>query len=186
MFNYLKPDSTAETSAWLPARPRSKLEVMVDLPAATAARVPVIRRFSGGGTVVVDEDTILTSLIFTATAVPDVPPFPGPLMAWSESVFRGVFRDEPGFALRENGAAQAEPGARFRAGGWHLRRSAAADYVFGGKKFGGNAQSITRGRWLHHTSFLWDYRSDRLSLLRHPPRAPAYREVGSPAPQPAT
>eukprot|EP00968_Pinguiococcus_pyrenoidosus_P003776 scaffold251_cov230-Pinguiococcus_pyrenoidosus.AAC.7 len=32
------------------------------------------------------------------------------------------------------------------------------DYVVGDRKFGGNAQSITSGRWLHHTSFLFEVR----------------------------
>lgn len=51
-----------------------------------------------------------------------------------------------------------------------------ADYAFAGRKFGGNAQSITGKRWLHHTSFLWDYDPERMALLRpNPPRAPAYR-----------
>jgi hypothetical protein len=39
-------------------------------------------------------------------------------------------------------------------------------------------QAITRGRWLHHTTFLWDFDDAHMALLRHPGRAPAYREVG--------
>ncbi len=32
------------------------------------------------------------------------------------------------------------------------------DYVFyDDKKIGGNAQTLTSGRWVHHTSFLWDF-----------------------------
>ncbi len=54
---------------------------------------------------------------------------------------------------------------------------AAADYVFGERKFGGNAQAITKDRWLHHTSFLWDFRDDRMRLLKQPGRAPEYRAV---------
>lgn len=50
-----------------------------------------------------------------------------------------------------------------------------ADYVFGSRKFGGNAQAISRDRWLHHTSFLWDYNSQLMGLLKHPPRTPEYR-----------
>lgn len=52
-----------------------------------------------------------------------------------------------------------------------------ADYCFGERKFGGNAQAITRGRWLHHTTFLWDFDDCNMGLLKHPERAPAYREV---------
>ena len=52
-----------------------------------------------------------------------------------------------------------------------------SDYVFQQRKFGGNAQAITGKRWLHHTSFLWDYRPEAMALLQHPPKAPEYREV---------
>ena len=49
--------------------------------------------------------------------------------------------------------------------------------MFGDRKFGGNAQSITKGRWVHHTSFLWDFQAANMELLRHPPRMPAYRQA---------
>lgn len=55
--------------------------------------------------------------------------------------------------------------------------SRVADYAFGERKFGGNAQAITKGRWLHHTSFLWAFQPDRMALLRQPAKAPAYRAV---------
>ncbi|MCO5583021.1 hypothetical protein L7F22_036927 [Adiantum nelumboides] len=49
------------------------------------------------------------------------------------------------------------------------------NYVLGELKFGGNAQSIIKDRWLHHTSFLWDFRNFRMSYLKIPKRAPSYR-----------
>jgi hypothetical protein len=39
------------------------------------------------------------------------------------------------------------------------------DYCFGEKKFGGNAQSITRQRFCHHTSFLWDF--EEASMMQY-------------------
>lgn len=51
------------------------------------------------------------------------------------------------------------------------------DYVFGNRKFGGNAQSITKNRWIHHTSFLWDYEVRNMAYLKLPKRAPEYRLV---------
>lgn len=51
------------------------------------------------------------------------------------------------------------------------------DYVFGDRKFGGNAQSITKNRWVHHTSFLWDYEAKNMSYLKLPAKAPQYRLV---------
>ena len=53
-----------------------------------------------------------------------------------------------------------------------------ADYCFGHVKFGGNAQAITKQRFLHHTSLLWDYQTERMKLLKHPVRIPDYRAVG--------
>ena len=52
-----------------------------------------------------------------------------------------------------------------------------ADYCFGDVKFGGNAQAITKQRFLHHTSLLWDYQSKRMRLLKHPAKIPDYRAV---------
>ena len=68
------------------------------------AGLTVVRRFTGGGTVVVDQDTLFVSFVFGADALPGVACFPAPLMAWSEDFYRGVFHDLPDFRLRENGA----------------------------------------------------------------------------------
>lgn len=54
-----------------------------------------------------------------------------------------------------------------------------ADYCFGQLKFGGNAQAITKQRFLHHTSLLWDYEDANMLLLKHPDRVPDYRQVCS-------
>lgn len=54
---------------------------------------------------------------------------------------------------------------------------AVADYCFGDVKFGGNAQAITKQRFLHHTSMLWNYQKDRMQLLSHPAKIPDYRAV---------
>ena len=51
------------------------------------------------------------------------------------------------------------------------------DYVFGDhKKVGGNAQSIVKGGWLHHTSFLWDYDRENMEYLTLPEKRPEYRQ----------
>lgn len=49
------------------------------------------------------------------------------------------------------------------------------DYVFGAKKMGGNAQSIVKDGWLHHTSFLWDYDVSNMEYLTIPEKQPEYR-----------
>jgi len=112
----------------------------------------VIRRFTGGGTVVVDQDTIFSTLIFQGAALPHVECYPQPIMAWTESFYSHAFSAVPGFRQREN------------------------DYVFGERKFGGNAQAITGKRWLHHSSLLWDFQPQRMGLLAHPRKQPQYRQ----------
>ena len=119
----------------------------------------------------VDCDTQLVSFIFSAQAAPDVQAFPAPLMRWSGLFYSGVFAEHADFGLQENGARCAA--ARVAP----LLTSCCVDYVFGNRKFGGNAQSIIKGRWVHHTSFLWDFQAASMDLLRHPPRTPAYRQA---------
>lgn len=100
----------------------------------------------------VNQDTIFSTLILNSADVPSqVECFPAPIMRWSETFFRPVFGALGEFALREN------------------------DYVFGHRKFGGNAQAITRGRFVHHTSFLWDLDPRLMALLRNPAKQPTYR-----------
>ncbi|KAJ4845044.1 hypothetical protein Tsubulata_010834 [Turnera subulata] len=124
---------------------------LVDIHSVLRDGVPVVRRFSGGGTVIVDKGTVFVTLICNKDAVPGLQPYPRSIMSWSGLLYGEVFRGMGDFQLREN------------------------DYVFGNRKFGGNAQSITKNRWVHHTSFLWDYEAKNMSYLKLPARAPTYR-----------
>lgn len=114
------------------------------------APIPLIRRFSGGGTVIVDENTLFVTLICQSTAVP-ILPFPRHLLEWTAEIYRPLFLSYP-FELHEN------------------------DYVIGKQKWGGNAQSIIKGRWLHHSSLLWDYQAEFMNYLLMPPKMPIYRQ----------
>lgn len=111
-------------------------------------RIPLIKRYSGGGTVFVDPETIFVTFICNTSTFEEVAPNPKAIMQWSEGVYKPFF---PNFSLREN------------------------DYVFGERKFGGNAQYIQKGRWLHHTSFLWNFDPKNMEYLRLPEKRPTYR-----------
>jgi lipoate-protein ligase A len=110
----------------------------------------VMKRFSGGGTVVVDEETIFISFICSRD-LHDFPLYPEPILRWSEQIYKEAVQ-LPLFSLREN------------------------DYVIGMRKFGGNAQYIRKDRWLHHSTLLWNYKKERMDLLLHPKKTPNYRE----------
>ncbi|XP_051219682.1 uncharacterized protein [Lolium perenne] len=130
-----------------------KVSELVEIPPVLQDRVPVIRRFSGGGTVIVDQGTVFVTFICNKTAVAGLQPFPRDIMTWTGQLYGKVFRGFGEFHLREN------------------------DYAFSHRKFGGNAQSITKDRWVHHTSFLWDYDVKNMNYLKNPQRAPEYRQA---------
>lgn len=112
--------------------------------------VPLIRRFSGGGTVFVDRNTFFATWICNTFQF-DVCCCPKKIHEWTAGFYQKAFL---GFdmALREN------------------------DFVIGERKWGGNAQYLCRGRWLHHTSMLWDYDPENMDYLLMPAKVPAYRQ----------
>lgn len=128
-----------------------KVEELIDPDHFERRPVPVIRRFSGGGTVLIDEETLFLSFIFNR-ADQDIGTCPKRLLCWTEALLKPAFSPID-FQLREN------------------------DYVLGDKKIGGNAQYFTKTRWLHHTSFLWDYSESHMKVLKMPPKIPEYRQL---------
>jgi len=122
---------------------------LLHIDAVKNDNIPVIKRFSGGGTVIVDENTLFISFIMNKQDV-DTPPFPEPILRWSTDLYSKAW-NIPNFHLREN------------------------DYCIGDKKCGGNAQYIKKDRWLHHTSFLWQFHEDNMRYLQLPARRPKYR-----------
>ena len=126
-----------------------KAEELVDLIRLHERQLPLIRRFSGGGTVLVDRNTCFVTLICNESAVP-IKPFPEPIMQWNARLYINLLK-EANFSKQAN------------------------DYALGNKKFGGNAQSIVKGRWLHHSSLLWDYCPDKMQVLLQPKKTPEYR-----------
>ena len=126
-----------------------KEEKLLNLELVKRDGIPVVRRFSGGGTVILDESSLMVSFIFSKNQI-DVTPFPEPILRWSGELYRDAWKI-PGFSLKEN------------------------DYVIHDKKCGGNAQYIKKDRWLHHTSFLWDYCPKNMDYLQLPEKRPKYR-----------
>ena len=112
--------------------------------------IPVLRRFSGGGTVIVDEDTLFVTFIFDKHHHP-FSPYPEPILRWAETFYQEAF-SLPSFRLREN------------------------DFTLGERKCGGNALYIRKQNWLLHTSFLWDFTPEKMNYLLFPKKTPHYRQ----------
>lgn len=127
-----------------------KTEDLIHIPKAQNLGFPIIQRFSGGGTVVVDENTFFTTFLFNKKDC-SFPGYPEQIMKWSESLYKEALQI-PGFALKEN------------------------DFVIENLKCGGNAQYIKKDRWLQHTSFLWDFCPNKMDSLLLPRKTPQYRQ----------
>ncbi|MBS0654765.1 MAG: lipoate--protein ligase family protein [Verrucomicrobia bacterium] len=130
-----------------------KTEELIDPTQYQKSPVPVIRRFSGGGTVFIEENTLFVTFLFERADL-DLGTSPKNLLEWTENLYKPLFAHTD-FEAREN------------------------DYVIGDKKIGGNAQYISKAKWLHHTSFLWDFCPDKMQLLKMPPKVPQYRNQRS-------
>ena len=111
--------------------------------------IPIIKRFSGGGTVIVDQNTLFITFIIQKKDLA-IPSFPEPIMRWSADLYASAWKI-PDFQLREN------------------------DYCIGAQKCGGNAQYIRKERWHHHPPVLRDYEEANMAAMLHPARRPAYR-----------
>ncbi len=128
----------------------SKIDELVERSIASEKNLQLIRRYSGGGTVVVDHNTIFVTLI-SNTDLWSIEPFPAKIMEWS-SRYYAPFLSHLGFKLQEN------------------------DYVLNNRKFGGNAQYLSKKRFVHHTTLLWDFNPDFMQALKNPAKAPKYRD----------
>ncbi len=124
-------------------------EEWLDLPSVKQAAIPYFHRFSGGGTVYVDHNTLFATFIMNRNTLP-IEIFPKPILQWTADFYREALG--LGLTLVEN------------------------DYTIGNKKIGGNAQYLRKDRWLHHTTFLYDYDPKKMKTLLIPRRQPEYRK----------
>eukprot|EP01036_Dinobryon_divergens_P024353 gene24350-32795_t len=125
--------------------------------------ISLIRRFTGGGTVIVDNSTVFVSFIMNNKHVASQP-YPRELMSWTENIYNPVF--ERLLSTKEHDPT-GSPKHKFS-----LREH---DYVVNDRKIGGNAQSIIKDRFVHHTSFLWNFDAKKMGYLKIPKKRPAYR-----------
>ena len=143
LFNQGSPKSIVMGISGIPSTLIDEKKVFQD-------NIPLIQRFSGGGTVFVDEDTLFTTFIFQKESHPFTP-YPKEILHWVGDFFTKALPLKE-FSIREN------------------------DFTLNNKKIGGNAQYIKKDRWLHHTTFLWDFTPTNMEYLLHPPTEPSYRK----------
>lgn len=123
-----------------------KIDEVVNLEEMERQNLSLIRRFSGGGCVVVDTNTIFFTLIMGGQM-----PSPQNILDWTHQLLIPAFQPL-------------------------LLRLETQDFVINDRKIGGNAQSIIKNRFMQHTSFLWSWEQERMKALLHPPKEPSYRQ----------
>ena len=129
-------------------------ELEVDLPACRAAGVPVLRRVSGGGTVVQGPGCLNYGVVLR------IPP-DGPLASITGTNRFVMTR------LRD-AVAKLVPGT--------ITVEGHTDLAWNGRKFSGNAQKRGRHALLFHGTLLHDCDPTLIGrLLRHPSREPDWR-----------
>ena len=140
-----------------------KPKVMCNIQRLEQENVPLFRRFTGGGTVVVGKGTTFISLIGNKKMLdPKNTNGPRELMKWSGEWYSN--------ALEKCGVDVTSQNSRHA---FALREN---DYVLGNRKFAGNAQGLSRDRFVHHTSILWDFTKKDMQLLQNPSKQPEYRQ----------
>ena len=126
----------------------------VDEAACQADRVPILRRASGGGTVLLGPGCLLFSLVLTYDRSPllrEVRPSYTYILGRIQSALEGVL-----------------PG---------IEQAGISDLAAAGCKFSGNAQQRKRQYLLHQGTLLYDFDLDQVGqYLPIPGRQPAYRQ----------
>jgi lipoate-protein ligase A len=123
----------------------------VDEEACRRDGVPVLRRSSGGGTVLLGPGCLLFSLVLRYDRAPEL----------------GQIQSSYAYILGRVARAVAGGGAE---------PAGISDLALGGRKFSGNAQHRKRDHLLHHGTLLYAFDLAAVGrYLRLPPRRPEYR-----------
>ena len=137
----------------------SQVEIEVDLAACRSAQVPVLRRASGGGTILAGPGCLMYTLVLGFTDWPQLPPI--------DQAHRWVLNKLSTMLEVESNSIQP-------AGTSDLVLSAATGDQR--KKFSGNAMRRKRRHLLYHGTLLYDFDLSRISqFLARATRTPNYR-----------
>jgi lipoate-protein ligase A len=138
----------------------NKVATEVNVAACEARKIPILRRCSGGGTVVQGPGCLNYTLVLPITK-------DGPLHSIPVA---------NQFIMRHNRAA-IEPEVRSRRPEARVAIRGHTDLAIGGRKFSGNSQRRRKHFLLFHGTFLLNFELALIGdLLRMPSKEPDYRE----------
>ena len=125
----------------------------VDEPACQSDGVPILRRSSGGGTVLLGNGCLCFSLVLAYERSPGLREIPSSYWFILQRLCDALVAVLPDIEL-----------------------AGTSDLSSGGRKFSGNAQQRKRTHLLHHGTLLYDFPLPQISrYLRMPGRRPEYR-----------
>lgn len=153
------PDTADTLRLWSFASPvvvigrGSKLSVEVNQPYCCGARIPVLRRCSGGAAIVAGPGCLMYSLVLSLVRRPEL---------------RRVDAAHDWVMTRLSAALRNQvPDVSWQG---------TCDLTFGARKFSGNSLRIARDHLLYHGTILYDADLDQIAhCLLTPPRQPDYR-----------
>ncbi len=146
----------------------SRIEEEVDLQACRRDRIPVLRRCTGGGAVLLAPGCLVYSTILSLTRRPFLRE-PAAAHRWVlEHVRRAIIACQAGHIT-------APEEKSFTA--LDVSPAGTSDLAAGGRKISGNSMKIKRHAVLYHGTILYAASLSAVSeYLLHPPREPDYRE----------
>jgi lipoate-protein ligase A len=126
----------------------------VNEPACQADGVPILRRTSGGGTVLLGAGCLCFSLVLSYDRDPALTQIASSYVYILDRILRALAGVLPGMGC-----------------------AGTSDLAAGGRKFSGNAQQRKRAHLLHHGTLLYGFDLALVSrYLREPARQPEYRD----------
>ncbi|GAW80299.1 lipoate-protein ligase 2 [Plasmodium gonderi] len=137
-------------------------------------KIWLIKRYTGGGTVYINNNCLLISLILPFNFEKEKKLYPSNITEWVfNSFYNSVFNHLDSKKKKENFLLK-----KFN---YHEN-----DYVYNDydnlcknvfiKKVGGNAQAFSKNYFVHHTSFLWSCNYDEMEkVIINPLKQPLYR-----------
>jgi len=133
----------------------SRLTDEVNLDACRTRRVPVLRRASGGATIVTGSGCLMYAVV----------------LAYSDRSHLRDIGEAHQFVLGTiaKTLCQSVPG---------VRQAGISDLILGQRKFSGNSLRCKRNHFLYHGTILYNFPIDEITtLLKMPSRQPAYRNA---------
>lgn len=131
----------------------NQVEAEVDEPRCRSEGVPIFRRSSGGGAVVVGPGCLAYAVILPLNPALRTAGVSEVTLAVMEVIASGLRIDAPGITV-----------------------CGTSDLVLQDRKFSGNSQRWLKNAFLHHGTILYDFDVSRIGqLLRMPTRQPDYR-----------